>query len=640
MSGSNLQVVEKSTPCPLGSHHKTYMGVNLPILGDDPHFATQFDWPKSCNHDKVIWNKACTYLSTMLSIKFAQFFSIFLALSLSAACSTEDNTIDTSKLSTKQQNLVTDLPALSDIVLDKSHHARFLRGDLGVDNNRLLKGFALSDDSVVGTSSKMDALGFTVDRFEQVHNGLSVVGGDIRIIKNPGEKIVALSGTSISLDGLTEDINFPLEYATDLAVDDTHGDVHVVESDLVYIAPSSGESLKQAWKIKLKGKNEFMPVNTEVFVDTQNGTIVDRHPHVHSAKVRETYDSSAVNIQEDLTIREVRDISTLAREEGSGPSGNIEVDGAHDSVGATYDCLKEMFDRDSYDDLGGALTSFSDLGGPEFANAFWVTEGGVMGFGTGFAVSDVGTHEVFHGVTDKSASLVYQNEPGALAEGFSDIFTATCKSRESGVTPSTWLIAPDLNSFIVSRNIGALRKMDDPTLDGISRDHYDDRFLGQDDNGGVHINSGIVNLAYVLLVQGGNHPRQMSDITVDGIGLEASAQIYYRALTTYLDSGSDFAATRAATAQAADDLFGANSKEAHSVHAAWAAVGVGDNPGPYVPLANDNSNSDDNVGNAISGEAGVANGGCNTTSGKHSLLFSLFLLMVVFGRKQTFTTRS
>ena len=465
-----------------------------------------------------------------------------------------------------------------------------------------------------------------------MHNGLSVIGGDIRLIKNNVNDIVALSGRAISVEGLRVDVNVTLENAIDAATDNTNGSVHVETSDLVYIAPSSGASIKQAWKITLKGNNGFLPVHTDVFVDTQLGTIVDKHPHVHSAKLRETYDSSGVDIAQNLTIRQVKNLSNLARVEGAGPSGNIEVDGAHDSVGATYDCLKDMFDRDSYDDLGGTLTSFADLGGPEFANAFWLTEGGIMGFGTGFAVSDVGTHEVFHGVTDKSAGLVYQNEPGALAEAFSDIFTATCKSRENGVTPSTWLIAPDLRSDFLPPQIGALRKMDTPSLDGISRDHYENRYLGVEDNGGVHINSGIANLAYVLLVQGGNHPRNMNDITVDGIGLDSSAQIFYRALTTYMNSNSDFAATRAATEQAADDLFGLNSKEAHSLKSAWAAVGVGAEPLTFVP----NEEEPDET-KAIGGSGNVANGGCNTSKGQHSLAFSLMLLFFVFTKKKTYS---
>jgi hypothetical protein len=103
-------------------------------------------------------------------------------------------------------------------------------------------------------------------------------------------------------------------------------------------------------------------------------------------------------------------------------------------------------------------------------------------------------------------------------------------------------------------------------------DHYAERYTGTQDNGGVHINSGIPNHAFYLLAVGGTHRRGGS---LSGIGADAAGRIWYRALTTYLTSSSNFAAARTATTNAARDLFGAQSYHVLAVQNAWCLVGVG-----------------------------------------------------------------
>ncbi len=132
--------------------------------------------------------------------------------------------------------------------------------------------------------------------------------------------------------------------------------------------------------------------------------------------------------------------------------------------------------------------------------------------------------------------------------------------------------------------------MNNPTQDGISRDHYDNRYIGLADNGGVHWNSGIANLAFALLVDGGFHPRIETNNYVKGIGLAKAEKVFYRALTTYLNNSATFNSARIATVSAARDLYGVN--EARSVEMAWCVVGVGPCPDP-IPgdLNNLNANS-------------------------------------------------
>jgi hypothetical protein len=112
-------------------------------------------------------------------------------------------------------------------------------------------------------------------------------------------------------------------------------------------------------------------------------------------------------------------------------------------------------------------------------------------------------------------------------------------------------------------------------------DHYSIRYTGTADSGGVHTNSGIANQAYFLLAAGGTN--RVSSIAVTGIGTSAAERIYYRALTTYMTSGTNFAAARTATINAANDLFGAASTQATAVAQSWCAVGVGTCPGGGTP---------------------------------------------------------
>jgi Zn-dependent metalloprotease len=105
--------------------------------------------------------------------------------------------------------------------------------------------------------------------------------------------------------------------------------------------------------------------------------------------------------------------------------------------------------------------------------------------------------------------------------------------------------------------------------------HYSIRFTGPEDNGGVHINSGIVNHAYYLAIEGGTNT--ISRLTVQGVGTANREQIeksFYRAFVFLLPASATFSTARAATIQAARDLYGANSAAAQAITQAWTAVGV------------------------------------------------------------------
>ena len=92
---------------------------------------------------------------------------------------------------------------------------------------------------------------------------------------------------------------------------------------------------------------------------------------------------------------------------------------------------------------------------------------------------------------------------------------------------------------------------------------------------GVHINSGIPNHAFYLAVAGGTN--RVSGLSVAGVGvanMEQMEKVFYRAFVFLLPPNATFATARAATIQAARDLYPATASVVNAVTQAWTAVGV------------------------------------------------------------------
>lgn len=170
--------------------------------------------------------------------------------------------------------------------------------------------------------------------------------------------------------------------------------------------------------------------------------------------------------------------------------------------------------------------------------------------------------------------MIYQNESGALNEAFSDILGVAAEYYYQSER-FDWILSEDTWTPGITGD--ALRYMYDPAADGSSRDHYSSRYRGGQDNGGVHINSGIGNLAFYLTVEGGVHPRWENylneDIACFPLGMEKALNIFYQGFTS-LSPNATFNDARNACIAAATSLYGAY--ETSVVTNAWAAVGVGD----------------------------------------------------------------
>ncbi|OIN67588.1 bacillolysin [Exiguobacterium sp. KRL4] len=243
---------------------------------------------------------------------------------------------------------------------------------------------------------------------------------------------------------------------------------------------------------------------------------------------------------------------------------------AHVNAAKTYDFYKNTYGRNSYDNAGARLNSTVHYS-TNYNNAFWDGTKMVYGDGDGttfVALSgalDVVAHELTHAVTEYTAGLVYQNESGAINEAVSDIMGTV--AEYSVGSNFDWLVGEDIYTPGVSGD--ALRSMSNPAAYG-DPDHYSKRYTGTEDNGGVHINSGIVNKSAYLLANGGT----FYNVSVTGIGVPKLGAIYYRALNVYLTPNSNFSSLRAAVVQSAKDLYGSTSAEATAAAKSFDAVGV------------------------------------------------------------------
>lgn len=301
--------------------------------------------------------------------------------------------------------------------------------------------------------------------------------------------------------------------------------------------------------------------------------------------------------------------SDLASDTDNSWTDSAVVD-AHAHVGYTYDFYFKRFGRRGLDNRdrpivvvtngvtqqGALALSVSDL---DYAiNAFWCdtcgpNRVGLMYFGNGFPAGlslggqnytylagglDVTAHELTHAVTASSSQLIYRNESGALDEAFSDMMGKSVEFfyHVPGSTPgqADYVIGKDVVRGVNSGALNGIRSMANPALYG-DPDHYSRRYVGTLDDGGVHTNSGIANQAFYLAIESGTN--RTSGLSVQGVGAgnrEQIEKVFYRAFTVLMPANSTFATARAATIQAARDLYGIGSAPERAIAQAWTAVGV------------------------------------------------------------------
>lgn len=273
----------------------------------------------------------------------------------------------------------------------------------------------------------------------------------------------------------------------------------------------------------------------------------------------------------DLDDNSINSINSLLKHVTSGSNNwnsQPTAVSAHYNARVCYEYFLDTHQRNSLNGKGGTIISIINIAesdGSGMDNAFW--NGHFMGYGSGrtafsspLAKSlDVAGHEMTHGVIQNTANLVYQYQSGALNESFADVFGVL-------IDRDDWTLGED----IVNPNVfssGALRSMSNPNNGGSNSNHngWQPKHMSEyvntnQDNGGVHINSGITNRAFYLFAT--------------QVGKDKAEKIYYSALNNYLTQSSQFIDARLAVVQAAKDIHGASSSEVAAARTAFDQVGI------------------------------------------------------------------
>ena len=471
----------------------------------------------------------------------------------------------------------------------------------------------------------VDADGTEHVRFDRTWRGLPVIGGDVVVHSRNGQ----LRGASMTLGSAMRPSGNGRIDRDDaiVAAGAAFGTGFEGVPTARKVVYARGTQPVLAWEVVMNGmRADQTPTEMHYFVDAGSGRILDRFDGIETGKpgsggatgcttsatgVGQSLFSGDVGINTARCSDGTYQMTDLARGGGfttdmgsrTNGSGTIFSDAdnnwgdnttanratvaadAHYGVAETWDYYKNVHGRNGIANDGKGAMSRVHYG-RNYGNAFWSDSCFCMTFGDGggsiypLVDIDVAGHEMSHGVTSRTADLTYSGESGGLNEATSDIFGTMVEfySNNANDTPD-YMIGEEL---YVTNPSGtkALRYMFKPSIDGSSPDCYTSSIGGLD----VHYSSGVANHAFYLIAEGATTPAGFSvtpaqlvcngNTSAGGIGRDAAQRVWYRALTVYMTSNTNYAGARAATLSAAADLYGSGSSQYNGVASAWSAVGV------------------------------------------------------------------
>jgi bacillolysin len=412
-------------------------------------------------------------------------------------------------------------------------------------------------------------------RFQQVYQGIPVMGGELMVQMDAGKNVVSANGEvlpDLSLDPTpTIDASRARQTALRLVAKYYQlepDNLTASEPELWIYNPAllGGPGLRVstlAWRMEVTPM-ELLPIRELVLVDAQRGSVVLHFNQIDTATNRHIYDNQNNPAYGLPGLGPVRS-------EGAGATGISDVDRAYDYAGDTYDFYYTYHGRDSIDNAGMSLISTvrycPNSSNCPYDNAFW--NGSQMVYGAGFSqADDVVAHELTHGVTQYESNLFYYMQSGAINEAFSDIwgeFVDLTNGAGNDSPEVRWQMGEDEPDY------GTLRDMRNPPLyyqpDKMTSAYYECSNGGWD-SGGVHTNSGVANKAAYLMVDGGS----FNGYTVSGIGISKTARIWYEAQVNLLTSGSDYQDLYDALPQACYNLAGSGGITPNDCQQVQAAV--------------------------------------------------------------------
>lgn len=478
-----------------------------------------------------------------------------------------------------------------------------------------------------GEEADLQLEGRSHERLDQYHHGVKVFGGEL-VRQADGGQAVSVFGllyTGIGVDvepalsprdaaaivaGMTGATIGP-ELAPELVVLPTDAGGYVLAyrlrvltaDDLTVFfidAATGGVALRYSDLQTTIGTGQGVQNDTKKISTTvRNGAYLAidlmRPPAIYTYDLKGNLARTQLYLNGLVTLND----SDVAADADNQWTDTAAVD-AHAYAGWTYDYLYKRFNRQGLDNRNLTMTSIvhpvkredwasvpSSVLNLYYLNAFYAGRG-IMVYGEGLppgvtmsgrqwnyfsGALDVVAHELAHGVTDYTSDLIYRNESGALNEAFSDIIGTSVEyfyqQAGAGYLKADYLLGEDLTA-----PSGAFRSMANPQAYD-DPDHYSKRYTGTADNGGVHSNSGIANNAFYLAIEGGAN--RTSGLSVQGVGAanrEKIEKVFYRGFTQFLPANATFSMARAATLQAARDLYGTGSDVERAIEQAWTAVGV------------------------------------------------------------------
>jgi bacillolysin len=422
------------------------------------------------------------------------------------------------------------------------------------------KGFGIQDQAreLRVTSSERASAGRSVVRFQQLHQGVPVLGGELIVNLDKHGDLLSANGEASPTSHVSVVPSVQRPAATEAALtavakenDVSTGKLHASEPSLwIYDARILGgpgpDIPVLVWRLDVTGEGKE-PIDELVLIDARLGTVALHFSQVETAKDRWVCDANSTSSGYPCTAP--------VRTEGGPASAVQDVNDAYDFAGDTYDFYAANFGRDSLDDAGLTLKSTvrycpSPAQCP-FQNAFW--DGEQMVYGAGFAAADdVVAHELTHGVTTSTSNLFYFYQSGAINESLSDVF-GEFVDLTNGVGTDTaqtrWLLGEDIPGFGAGRDMENPPSFGDP--DRMTSPNYT-ADVDERDNGGVHTNSGVNNKTAFLITDGG----AFNGRTVTGLGIPKTANIYYEGETHLLTSASDYGDLFNALHQACNNLIG------------------------------------------------------------------------------------
>ena len=453
-------------------------------------------------------------------------------------------------------------------------------------------------------------------RYQQMYKGLPVFGGELVVHMDGENAIRGVNGKFTPRIDLPTEPTVPAEDARKTVLEHAPDNKERPGAEPLLLVFIHEGKPHLTWHMTVDGTDKALdgsetPAKWEYFVDGLTGEVVWRYNNeqTHTRTTGTGKGKYAGNVilntlhnhTSNKWELEDRFVPSTARiythdADGSFPPKPVSEDGnnnwsaagqgaevdCHEYTRIVFDYFLVMHERNGYDDAGADMHIYAHCGS-NWNNASWNGSYVKIGDGDGttkdpYCTLDIVAHEWTHAVTEHTANLNYYGESGALNESMSDVFAALIDG-DWLQGEDNWLktTAPAGRNLADPTNGGQYdpAKPIDSVIDGHQPDHMNDKYTGWQDNGGVHINSGIMNKAAYLIATGGTH----RGIKIcEGLGREVLGRLYYQALTMHLTSSSDFADMHDAVLDALDALYAGDPRynrwEA-SIKNAFAAVGVG-----------------------------------------------------------------